>query len=516
MNEKEENSSNEEFTPIKKDEFKRIYNHDINGYNSNHSNYAKEKVMDLKIKKKMFNNQFQSVRVNLVFGNKDNNSQISLDKTEEYNFKPPNKNPKNLMYKKINCFENKLKQNENGFNIIYSNKGLVFDENNNYFKEEFHSYECNDSIYINENNNSDKKDYDKGEEIYDNGLNDLEELKKNIKYMENNKLLRKQNKLFIELLDSNQEDSQNNKKDRNIIISDLNINLNILTQYQVSKEKNEKLENKKIEKNKKKKNSVNINQYKINNIKKPIYKPINKLTKKSKKYSFNGDKKEKKKENNCSFKNKILTFNNSYFTINNSILKLKEKIMKYNLQNNSRFFNFLNYSNNKINIKKIKNKYLIKNNSYNNKNAIKKNSINIAQSLNINNLSRINNSYNCEYKSIKKFINYYNSKKNQKKIINKDTTFNKNSKINMIFKNKILNAGKKDLNNNFFEKYNRMTLKNNYSKIFSIKKNIIKNGNNMSNNNNYTILNKCLKDILNNKIMTKNKSFNILNKKLKK
>ena len=208
-------------------------------------------------------NTLKSIRLSQTFENEELNSEILLDgmagiKSTNQNTKPDSFNNKNN--DKINIFKALYKEN------IENNKNINNEKNYNYKGEEI--------IYIKEYENNENNE---SENYYrSNQENEKMNYEVFVKYRENNKLLKQQNELFIELLDNNKDYNKYNERNRNIIISNLNEDLNY---YTVDQNVKTELGNNKdnIYLQKKFKNEIKI----FSNNKKSMRKKI------SKKYSIN-------------------------------------------------------------------------------------------------------------------------------------------------------------------------------------------------------------------------------------
>jgi len=440
-------------------------------------------------------NSFKSIRLSQTFGNKELNSQILLDgmagiKSDDQNNKNENDKEKEEMNIIKAIYKDKEKDKSNNKIIktekINNNKG----EEIIYIKE----YENNESENLSQEN--EKMNY----EVF-------------VKYRENNKLLKQQNELFIEILDGNKDNKKYNKKNRNIIVSNLNEDLNY---YTINQDVKTDIEN----------NKDNITTQKFKSLKnfknKEKNVPINKISlrnKKSKKYSVNEKIYESTnnniRNNNKKFNKFVNNNNNEINKTNNNSSKIKNldlsnRMLKYLFYYNTKFIK--NLSNNK----ESRNKF--SQNKNNNKNNSKKkgsiNIINLGPNINVKyNLKRNKsvksvfnkNNLSCnsskDYKMIKKTIKKVNSinnnnKQKEIKTNEKDEkSNNKNIKIKNIpteFRKYCLNRNlsRKNIDNN-----NNLTLRN-------IKKNNI----NISNANNIEKINEYHKNKLNNASMKKSNS----------
>ena len=414
-------------------------------------------------------NTLKSIRLSQTFENKELNSEILLDgmagiKSSNQNTKPDSFNNKND--DKINIFKSLYKESTE------NNKNINTEKNYNYKEEEI--------IYIKEYENNDNNE---SENYYRNNKeNEKMNYEDFVKYRKNNKLLKQQNELFIELLDNNKDYNKYNKRNRNIIISNLNEALNY---YTVNQDVNTELGNNKDNINTKKfknfKNYVKI----FSNNKKSMRKKI------SKKYSMNEkiyeySNNNNKRNNNKKFNKFVNNNSNEMNKTNNNSLKMKNFKMKNDLfYYNNKFIKYLN------NNKESKKKFIKNENSYkyNNKNNIEKkasvNIINIGPNLinvksNLKRNKSVKSVFNKilsinsikDYKIIKKLVkkvdSTYNHKQKEKKNIEDEKSFNnKNTKIKYIpieFKKYCFN---RNLERNVFDN-NNITFRN-------IKKNNINN-----------------------------------------
>ena len=225
---------------------------------SNSKNYSIEETLETK----NLNvngidlNALKSIRLSQTFGNEELNSQILLDgmagiKPSNQKTKPDSLN--NINDNEINIIKTLYKENTN-------NKNINTKKNNNYKEDEI--------IYIKEYENNESENYRNSQENEKMNYEDF------VKYRENNKLLKQQNELFIEILDSNKDNNKYNKNKRNIIISNLNEDLNYFT---VDKDIKTEIENNK--------DIINIQKFKsFKNFKnKDKNFPINKISFKKKK-----------------------------------------------------------------------------------------------------------------------------------------------------------------------------------------------------------------------------------------
>jgi hypothetical protein len=290
---------------------------------SNSKNYSIEETLETK--NLNINgidlNALKSIRLSQTFGNEELNSQILLDgmagiKPSNQNTKPDSLN--NINDNEINIIKALYKENTN-------NKKINTKKNNNYKEDEI--------IYIKEYENNESENYRNSQENEKMNYEDF------VKYRENNKLLKQQNELFIEILDSNKDNNKYNKNKRNIIISNLNEDLNYFT---VDKDIKTEIENNK--------DIINIHKFKsFKNFKnKDKNFPINKISfrkKKSKKYSINEKIYEfSNRRNNNKKLNKFVNINcNEMNKTNNNSLKMKNfdlnKMMNYLIHCNDKFIN---------------------------------------------------------------------------------------------------------------------------------------------------------------------------------
>ena len=357
-------------------------------YKSISKNYSIEETLDSKNLNININgidiNTLKSIRLSQAFGNKDLNPEILLDgmagiKYSNQNTKPDSFNNTNDKY------ENNSKKNKKEIDFLKalynkSNKKNVKTEKNSNYKE------GEQIIYIKEYENNDNSDRSSQENEKKNfNFEDF------VRYRNNNKLLKQQNELFIEILDSNRDCKKYNKKNRNIIISNLNEDLNYYTLDQNAKAD---LEN----------NKNNINTKKFKNKIKNL--PINKtsvINKKSKKYSIN--ERIYETTNNKKINKLVNNNNNGMNKTNNNSLKIKNcKMINYN---NNKSIKHLN------NNKESKSKLSKNGDSYKKINKInikKKASINIIPSIIINTKSNFKRN-----KSVKSFMNKNNLSTNSNK-----------------------------------------------------------------------------------------------------
>ena len=465
---------------------------------SNSKNYSIEETLETK--NLNINgidlNALKSIRLSQTFGNEELNSQILLDgmagiKPSNQKTKPDSLN--NINDNEINIIKTLYKENTN-------NKNINTKKNNNYKEDEI--------IYIKEYENNESENYRNSQENEKMNYEDF------VKYRENNKLLKQQNELFIEILDSNKDNNKYNKNKRNIIISNLNEDLNYFT---VDKDIKTEIENNK--------DIINIQKFKsFKNFKnKDKNFPINKISfrkKKSKKYSINEKIYEfSNRRNNNKKLNKFVNINcNEMNKTNNNSLKMKNfdlnKMMNYLIHCNDKFIKHLN------NNKGSKNEYHKNGNSNKKNNKIKNNIkkkgsiniININPNLNIKSNFKRNKSVKSAFKknnfssnsskdykvikrTIKKVDSIYNYKHKEKKTIDKDEKSLNNKNIKM--RNIPTEYIKYCLNRNL----SRKIIDNNNLTIKYIKKDNI----NIINANNDKI-NECHKNKLNNVSIKKSNS----------
>lgn len=407
------------------------YNNNTNDFKINESNYFNEKYSIEEIKYSLIKfskrdiSELESLRSSLALRNEELTSQILLDKI------PGEKSPLRKSIEIKNNFVNnngiKIKQynnveeedyklneiNANNANNI--NKGLDLNNNKiiNIKTEEYYSSN-DDSLYNKENeynNNDTKKSINKNKK----GKNVYEENKEDSKYMENKKILLKQNELFVQLLGGNGDNK--NFRNKNIIISNLYEDLKNLTTNNESQaiQKNKKVNNKK---------PILSENRSLKNIK---YKIINMRFKKNS---------IKKKSNiipsfEKSFQNQFL-----FKALNN----IKKNNFYMNPLKNKNLFNFRSKTktNSKRNISKNKNS------NKNNKIITKKNTINILHNL-------------------KKIIPILKRNKSVKSIL-EPTKFFATRTLNLNNNNYLIN--KKEKNTKFI-------FKNDIKKNIKYKKNII-------------------------------------------
>ena len=404
-------------------------------------------------------NNLESIRISHTFGNKERNSKILLDRmTSKQSPKIDNRNKD---------YEIKI------INAINTNKGL-----DNYNPNSSSIYYENEEEDENLNININSKNNDTGK------FN----IKKN-KYEENKQLLKKQNAFFVELLD----DNDNKKvKDRNIIISNLYLDLNNLKE-------NKKVS--KIIKNKKDNEKFSINNKngrykKINNI------PINRDLRNNKMIKKYNTTRNKKQYNNYSINNR--TMNNNIINIpisiyNNNLNSKVNHIIKFNYKlSNNNSTKKINNSLNKVNcyniIKNQSNKKISNTeNNLNNKSLKKsKSKYNLFKGTSLINKNKSSKSI---FLSNKKPHNSYKNVIIPIKKINNENNNNKKKKNNIpINNNKKINLNLKTFSKN---------ISGNNSRNYYYKKNIIS-----SNNNLIQLIKEYNKLLNNNKSLTKNNSFN--------
>ena len=485
MNEKKDNHI--EYNKKNKNTLKIIS--DLDSNDAQIGNISKNYSIEETIDSKNLNangidiNALKSIRLSQTLGSKELDSQILLDGMA--GIKPSNQiNINNKKKDEINIIKDLYKENTN-------NKNINTKKNINYKEEEIiyiKEYENNESDnYYGSSQESEKMNY----EVF-------------IKYRENNKLLKQQNELFIEMLDSN--NNKYNKRNRNIIISNLNEDLNYFT---VDQDAKTELKNNKDNINTKKFKSLKNFKNKVKNV------SINKTSarnKKSKKYSINEKiyeyKNDNKRNNNKMF-NKLVNINSNEMNKNNiNSLKMKNDLFYFN----NKFIKYLNSN------KESKNKLTKNENSYkyNIKNNIKKkisiNIINVGPNLknkkynlkrnksvkSVFNKNNLSNNSSKDYKIIKKTVknvdSTYNHKQKEKKTYEDEKSFNnKNIKIKYIpieFKKYCFNRNlnrKVDDNNNItyrnIKKYNINSI--NIEKSYDSHKNTLNNASITKNNSSY-------------------------------
>ena len=504
-------------------------------------------------------NNLESIRLSLSFIKKDLNQQILLDrirgiKSPEQEVKKKKLN-KNVLYAKEML---KDKEHEiNVINAINSNKGLEMDNNDNkniVIESVENNSEESDSINIKE---YDKKDSEKFN-IKNNYNNNYEKIE-NEKRKEDEILYKKQNKLFVQILDDNDSSLENSK--RNIIISNLYEDLNVVTDnIKTKKEKSNGLKNdsqkkpksKISEKKNIKKENMALTLHKNNSFKNTNKKNIINISsskcmtkKKMNKLNTQTQAQEKRVINkifkNNSFKkfnlkSKINNSNSTFNSIRHVFFKHIDKLND----------NIITKYKTKIYISKEKDinkeKYIGKesNNKYNNiiNNSHKKNSVNEhhniikqVQLLQSNKSVRstfASNKSSTTIRNENKYINYHtnnNSKNKNKNGMNIDKLKNVIPIYNKKNNNKSRNSNR-NLRKRICKENNSQNSLNNPVNSF-IKRNINSNKKLISQMNNKKIklninqiLNECNKILLNSKITTKNNSFkfnrNLNNKMIRK
>ena len=564
MNEKVQIKNNMiiSYNKIKNDLFKNCIDYESNKNNSFSIEYSMEEMnSSTKIQKndieKININDLESIRLSLTFGDKDSNPKILLNRI--IGIKSPEKKQKKIKKNNNNYFKKLLKQNENEINIINAvntNKGFDnMDDNKNIYidTEELYSAE-NYSLNNKENDNIDSEKYSIKKDNNNNYNFNYEE-SENERKKEDTIIFKKQNELFIQLLDS--YDINNKKNKRNVIISNLNedlINLNNNTKNSINiddrtkgrKSNGIKNDTPKVQKNRD--SEKKVQKIKADNLQENIsFLNINRRNKVNipiKKILTNN------KLNNLNTKNKIIirrtsinnilniqnksVINKSYINKNVKNLKLKSNNSsmnsirhKYTKNINTINDNIIKKYKTKINLTKennnIKNKDKDKNiqsfNKYNNGNYNKKYSINEN-----NNLFKIIPFFEIN-KSIKLLLDRnksYNTTRNLNKYINNnhnDCAKNKNKMNISKHKNNIPIYNKK-IFNNYLSKRIHTEINNSQKSLNSInsfkrlkinsKNKLITGENNKKIKLNVIkILNECNNILLDNKIITKNNSFNI-------
>ena len=564
MNEKVQIKNNMiiSYNKIKNDLFKNCIDYENNKNNSFSIEYSMEEMnSSTKMQKndieKININDLESIRLSLTFGNKDSNPKILLNRI--IGIKSPEKKQKKIKKNNNNYFKKLLKQNENEINIINAvntNKGFDnMDDNKNIYidTEELYSAE-NYSLNNKENDNIDSEKYSIKKDNNNNYNFNYEE-SENERKKEDTIIFKKQNELFIQLLDS--YDINNKKNKRNVIISNLNedlINLNNNTKNSINiddrtkgrKSNGIKNDTPKVQRNRD--SEKKVQKIKADNLQENIsFQNINRRNKVNipiKKILTNN------KLNNLNTKNKIIirrtsinnilniqnksVINKSYINKNVKNLKLKSNNSsmnsirhKYTKNINTINDNIIKKYKTKINLTKennnIKNKDKDKNiqsfNKYNNGNYNKKYSINEN-----NNLFKIIPFFEIN-KSIKLLLDRnksYNTTRNLNKYINNnhnDCAKNKN-KMNISKHKNNIHIDNKKIFNNYLSKRIHTEINNSQKSLNSInsfkrlkinsKNKLITGENNKKIKLNVIkILNECNNILLDNKIITKNNSFNI-------
>ena len=489
-------------------------------------------------------NNLESIRLSLILGNKDLNPQILLDRIK--GIKRPEKNSKKKKsIKKIHYIRKMLVENEHEINVINainSNKGLEIDNNNNkniMVESEEHNSEENYSLNIEE---YDKRDSEKFN--IKNNYNNNYEKSENEKRKEDEMLYKKQNELLVQLLDNNDSSHKNNKK--NIIISNLYEDLNVVTDNTKTKKtksnglKNDtpkkpksKIYEKKYKNIKKENMALNLSKndsFKNMNIKNMANMSSSKYLTKNKLKNLKMLIQEKKVINKTFINNnfKKLSFQLKMHNSNSTFNSIKHKFTKHIDKIND---NIIKKYKTKIYSSKEKDKnkekYIEKecNNNYYKRinNSHKKNSVNEHHNLlKLVQLKR-NKSVRSTFASNKSYITIRNENKNISHPINNNSK-NQNGMNIYKLKNNIPIDNKK--NKNIIRNSNRNLSKRIYTesnnqnslnpinsfiklKINSNKKLISQMNNKKLKLNINQILNECNKILLNSKIATKNNSFNI-------
>ena len=489
-------------------------------------------------------NNLESIRLSLILGNKDLNPQILLDRIK--GIKRPEKNSKKKKsIKKIHYIRKMLVENEHEINVINainSNKGLEIDNNNNkniMVESEEHNSEENYSLNIEE---YDKRDSEKFN--IKNNYNNNYEKSENEKRKEDEMLYKKQNELLVQLLDNNDSSHKNNKK--NIIISNLYEDLNVVTDNTKTKKtksnglKNDtpkkpksKIYEKKYKNIKKENMALNLSKndsFKNMNIKNMANMSSSKYLTKNKLKNLKMLIQEKKVINKTFINNnfKKLSFQLKMHNSNSTFNSIKHKFTKHIDKIND---NIIKKYKTKIYSSKEKDKnkekYIEKecNNNYYKRinNSHKKNSVNEHHNLlKLVQLKR-NKSVRSTFASNKSYITIRNENKNISHHINNNSK-NQNGMNIYKLKNNIPIDNKK--NKNIIGNSNRNLSKRIYTesnnqnslnpinsfiklKINSNKKLISQMNNKKLKLNINQILNECNKILLNSKIATKNNSFNI-------
>ena len=455
----------------------------------------------------------ESIRLSLTFGNKEINPQILLDRMTGMKSsirKSINQKNNNINKNYIESILNEKDYKMNAMNVINTNKGLDIDNNKNiYIKAEDYYSEDDNSLNIKEYEYN-NIDTDNSDSLKKNHFC-FEKMRENENYKENQKILKKQNELFIQLLNDNENENNNhNIRKKQIIISNLNEDLNNLTEIDESKEKKKLNNYRKKAKYKKKESKIILGKNSsFKNIKnKKIHIPFNNHLTKNKSNKLSSYEKYNKN-------NKSLTNRNVINDTKNIILNNK----KYNSNRNQRYYNnkkfmdikyYTKVNSNKDNSKKgisLKNNYNSKKNSVNEHHNLMKLIPILKRNESAKSIFEPNLFYNSN--KIKIQQNIYSSRKKEKdynKFIFKNGKINNNK-----YKNISIPKDKKkiSLNQNY---KNKNYVGNNIPKITEESKNKKLNINNKKINNNVI---KALKVL--NKFLLKNHSFNVnVNKSLRK
>ena len=562
MNEKVQIKNNMiiSYNKIKNDLFKNCIDYESNKNNSFSIEYSMEEMnSSTKMQKndieKININDLESIRLSLTFGDKDSNPKILLNRI--IGIKSPEKKQKKIIKNNNNYFQKLLKQNENEINIINAvntNKGFDnMDDNKNIYidTEELYSAE-NYSLNNKENDNIDSEKYSIKKDNNNNYNFNYEE-SENERKKEDTIIFKKQNELFIQLLDS--YDINNKKNKRNVIISNLNedlINLNNNTKNSINiddrtkgrKSNGIKNDTPKVQKNRD--SEKKVQKIKADNLQENIsFQNINRRNKVNipiKKILTNN------KLNNLNTKNKIIirrtsinnilniqnksVINKSYINKNVKNLKLKSNNSsmnsirhKYTKNINTINDNIIKKYKTKINLTKENNKINNKDKDRQSFNKYKSGNYNKKYSINENNnLFKIIPFFEIN-KSIKLLLDRnksYNTTRNLNKYINNnhnDCAKNKNKMNISKHKNNIPIYNKK-IFNNYLSKRIHTEINNSQKSLNSInsfkrlkinsKNKLITGENNKKIKLNVIkILNECNNILLDNKIITKNNSFNI-------
>lgn len=460
------------FNIKKSDKFTKINNILKEASNTTSSNNSIKKVINLNNLNKLDLYQLESIRLSQTLENKDYNSQLLLDrmagiKSSNKNLKPTiydeNKNNKEKIY-----FEsgfNEEEKNLNTINTLYTNKELEYKDNKNiYIKtEELSSFNAsnNNSIYIkeNENNNTDKKSYKQNETNYErDSIKEMSIEKKN--YIKNNEILKQQNELFIQLLDTDKKHNSN----RNVIISNLNNISNSITEGNECQKKHEVKNTENNDKNKEDKKFAkykSLNNFNNKFINKIGNIPLNKKTTKLIISKNNSVEENKKESYNITKKNKTIlkcTINlkSNFFQVKSNRSNKKSK-NKSNNKSNNKFQNNknVNYFANLNETIRKNNKLIKKKNSYNN--VIEyKSSINKTPNLLNRKFNYVSNN------SVKSLVKKNKTVTNENQILHivkkkNNTTNKKNIKPLKSFSNKKNNISK-PANNKTFKNLNKISL----------------------------------------------------------
>ena len=402
-------------------------------------------------------NKLESIRFSLIDDQSGFEPQILLDRMVGDKYLPTKGKigQKNELNKNENKnkfdFQKNIKENEykiNMINAINTNKGLdIVNDNNNFEENTIHYYDKD--IYVNE---------DEDEDENENEDDDEERLLKK-KCREQKKILKKQNELFVQLLNNTDGDNDNCKKR---IISNLNKDLTTLTTNNESQTK------KNDEKNNNKNNNKNIQNQKYLNKNNSLKQLNNKIIKipinfmnKSKKINKHHLSNRKKKEN-------IIHSNN------NNIIGIKKNCLKLNNYNSTKVMNInkskLNIFNNNF-TKNFTKTYLTSENLSRNRKNVKQKNLN-ENLINSKTILMRNKSLKSIFLTDKNICDYYYNNKNkslnqQIKKNNNNLTYNNYQSENKIIK-------KNNSSNNKMKKIKNPKENNKYSLNKKLNKKIYK------------------------------------------